>query len=265
MKVKVIKPARLNGKGLVPGEIVELDNDLAAAWLAKGLAKANSGPGRPPKAKTTESRQDLGPAQMSKNKLVAMGKELGIDPKEFKGLSKEEIEHLTQILPQLGDEQTLELDEDNAARRQGTFATLAQFLPRVVDFRPLVLIIDDLQFADEATLILLRILIQTKKLTTFVCGSSLEFLKRSGEEEASPLERFYSRQHKELGIRRVQLRPLSQDDIAEYLKGVFPSLRTPDNFDADLAHITQGNPLFLGEIIRKPNSAKGVTFVEYPF
>ena len=166
-------------------------------------------------------------------------------------LSKEEIEHLTQILPQLGDEQTLELGEDDAARRQGTFATLAQFLPRVIDFRPLVLIIDDLQFADEATLILLRILIQTKKLTTFVCGSSLEFLKLSGEEEASPLERFYSRQHKELGIRRVQLRPLSQDDIAEYLKGVFPSLRTPDNFDADLAHITQGNPLFLGEIIRK--------------
>ena len=91
MKVKVIKPARLNGKGLAPGEIVELDNALAAAWLARGLAKANSGPGRPPKAKTTERRQDQGPAQMSKNKLVAMGKELGIDPKEFKGLSKEEI------------------------------------------------------------------------------------------------------------------------------------------------------------------------------
>jgi len=177
------------------------------------------------------------------------------------GLTKEEVGQLTRILPQLGDEQALELDEDDAARRQGTFATLAQFLSKVVDFRPLVLIIDDLQFADEATLILLRILIQTKKLTTFVCGSSLEFLKLSGEEEASPLERFYSRQHKELGIRRVQLRPLSQDDIAEHLNGVFPNLRMPDDFDADLARITQGNPLFLAEVIRKLVTDGKVTLV----
>ncbi len=105
MKVKVIKPARLNGKGLAPGEIVELDNSLAATWLAKGLAKANSGLGRPPKAKTTESRQDPGSAQMSKNKLVAMGKELGIDPKEFKGLNKEEIASKIEEVMEKNDEE----------------------------------------------------------------------------------------------------------------------------------------------------------------
>ncbi len=176
-------------------------------------------------------------------------------------LSKEEIGHLAQILPQLSNEEAVVPEDDSSAKRQGIFAMLAQFLPRVVDDRPLVLIIDDLQFVDEATLVLLRVLIETKKLTAFVCGSSLEFLKLSGEEEASPLERFYSLHHKELGIRRVQLQPLSQDDIGEYLKGVFPSLRTPDDFEAELARITQGNPLFLGEIIRNLVTDGKVTLV----
>ena len=47
------------------------------------------------------------------------------------------------------------------------------------------------------------------------------------------------------------MRPLSKDDIAEYLKSVFPSMIAPEGFEADLARVTQGNPLFLGEIIRK--------------
>ncbi len=166
-------------------------------------------------------------------------------------LSDDEVEHLTHVLPQLGKPAARDPGGDGAARRQAIFTTLASLLPRVADFRPLVLIIDDLQFADEATLLLLRVLTQSQKLTLFVCGSSLEFLKLSGEEEASPLERFYSVHHKELEIRRVKLRPLNEDDIAEYLKGVFPSLRTPNRFEAELARITQGNPLFLGEIIRK--------------
>jgi diguanylate cyclase (GGDEF)-like protein len=179
----------------------------------------------------------------------------------LKELGDTAVGHLAQILPQLGDADANTSAEDVSSKRQGIFATLADFLPRLVDFRPLVLIIDDMQFADEATLLLLRVLIQTNKLSTFVCGSSLEFLKLSGEDEASPLERFYSTNHKELGIRRVKLGPLNEDDIAEYLKGVFPSLRTPDAFESELAFITNGNPLFLGEIIRKLVRDRKVTLV----
>lgn len=93
MKVKVIKPSRLNGVDVAPGEEVEIPDSLAEAWLLAGRAKVavQKGPGRPPKAKTPEGQEGLELVQMSKNKLVAMGKELGIDPKEFKGLNKEEI------------------------------------------------------------------------------------------------------------------------------------------------------------------------------
>ena len=93
MKVEVIKPSRLNGLDVAPGKEVKIPDSLAEAWLLSGRARVavQKGPGRPPKAKLPEKQQEQELAQMSKNKLVAMGKELGMDPKEFKGLNKEEI------------------------------------------------------------------------------------------------------------------------------------------------------------------------------
>ncbi len=190
-----------------------------------------------------------------------------LNQREDKGLELiedlpgEEIDCLTRVLPQLGRAAAPQPDDDSSAKRQAIFTTLARFLPKAVDFRPLVLIIDDLQFADDATLLLLRVLNQAQKLAVLMVGSSLEFLKLSGEQEANPLERFYALYHRELGIRRIKLQPLGEDNIAQYLRGVFPNLQTPDGFESQLADITQGNPLFLGEIIRNLVTDRKVTLI----
>jgi diguanylate cyclase (GGDEF)-like protein len=167
-----------------------------------------------------------------------------------KELAKDEVGYLARVLPQFGDEMA-SLGEGDGSARQGIFATLAQCLPRAADFRPTVLIIDDLHFADEATLLLLRVLAQRKKIPLLVCGSSMELLKLNGEEDASPLERFCTVRQAALELRRVALQPLQEEAISEHLKTVFPRLRTPEGFIPELAGITGGNPLFLGEIIRK--------------
>jgi diguanylate cyclase (GGDEF)-like protein len=174
-------------------------------------------------------------------------------------LSKRELGYLSHILPQVADQGTAPPEQDETLTRQGIFAALARFLPRLVDFRPLILVVDDLHFADEASLLLIRALIQRKELNLFVCGSSLEALQLVGEEEAPPLERFTALRQRELGIRRVKLKPLSGDDIGEYLRGVFPSLKMPQDFESELARTTQGNPLFLAEIIRKLVADRRVT------
>jgi diguanylate cyclase (GGDEF)-like protein len=169
----------------------------------------------------------------------------------FPGLSKRELGYLAHVLPQLSKEGGPPTDESESVRRQGIFATLTRFLPRVVDYRPMILLADDLHFADEASLLLLRMLMQQKEPALLVCGSTLESLQLGSEEDAPPLERFYSSHQRELGMRRVKLNPLGGDDIAEYLRGVFPSLQMPAGLEKELARTTQGNPLFLGEIIRK--------------
>jgi diguanylate cyclase (GGDEF)-like protein len=178
----------------------------------------------------------------------------------FPGLSDRELGYLSHVLPQLGRASAPPPDEDESQLRQGIFGTLVRFLPRValvrflprvVEHRPLILLVDDLHYADEASLLLLRMLMQRKELMLFVCGSTLDSLKLMREEESPPLERFCASRQGELGIRRVPLTPLGGDDIAEYLRGVFPSLRMPEGFEEQLAATTQGNPLFLAEIIRK--------------
>ena len=165
-------------------------------------------------------------------------------------LPSEEATHLSHVLPQLRGSEALRSDRDIGAQRQGIFATLARFLPRIVD-RPLVLLIDDLQLADEATLLLLRVLFQRQELKLLVCGSSLKSMSLGHSGDDAPLDRFCSAHEKELGIQRVELSALSEGGILEYLHSVFPILKTPEAFESDLARITQGNPLFLGEIIRK--------------
>jgi len=175
------------------------------------------------------------------------------------GLTQEQAGYLGRILPQLAEAGAPLTDGGDRTLRHGLFATLTQILPPLADYRPLVLIIDDLHFADEATLLLLRVLAQRQEHTVFVCGSAIETLRLSGEEEASPLERFCSAYQRSLGIRNVKLRPLGREGIAEYLKAVFPRLRMPEGFERDLAEITQGNPLFLSEVIRKLVTDRKVT------
>lgn len=179
----------------------------------------------------------------------------------LQSLTPQEVSHLAEILPQLQRGDAPAGEQDESAKRQGIFATLTDLLPRLVEDRPLVAIVDDLHLADEATLLLFRTLMRREQSPVFVCGSTMEFLKLAADAGAPPLERFFTARKDELNIRRARLGPLSGEDIGDYLRGVFPSLRMPEGFEADLVRITQGNPLFLGEILRKLVGDRRVTLV----
>ena len=106
----------------------------------------------------------------------------------FGGLSVDEITCLAEILPQFQGQVTGPSQEDKETKREGIFATFVDVIPKFVDFKPLVILIDDLQFVDAATLLLLRLLIQRKEVPVFICGTALESLSLSGEQEQVPLE-----------------------------------------------------------------------------
>jgi len=188
----------------------------------------------------------------------------------LEGLSDPERAYLAHVLPQLAEEEPDAAGEtpegpqrhaeDETLTREGIFTTLVQVLPKLAGSRPLVLLLDDMQFADEGSLLLLRILVQRDELAVFVCGASLESMEVGGGEEAPPLERFLAKYQRELGTRRIKLQPLSKKDITSHLQGVFPGLKVPGGFEQDLADITQGNPLFIGEIVRKLITEQMITF-----
>ncbi len=168
----------------------------------------------------------------------------------LEALGPQEISYLSNILPQLGETDDHGQD-DEQARREGLFTTLVHFIPKALDSRPLILLIDDLDFADEATLLLLRRLILDHRVPLFICATATDIHQHTTEGHSAPLERFYATYCKELDIHRVSLTPLTAANIAEHLQGIFPQVALPKNFETNLAKTTQGNPLFLNEIVRK--------------
>src|SRR3972149_5155464 len=170
----------------------------------------------------------------------------------FQSLSRRQMRELSRILPQLADLAVAETEEegDEASGREGIFRAAAELLAQAVD-PALVILIDDLHFADEATLMLLRVLMQREQLPLLVIGAAIDTFRLDGEEESSPLERFYALHHETLHIERVKLSPLTSTDIEAHVQSIFPRLKSSTDLANDLAHITQGNPLFVSEGLRK--------------
>lgn len=168
----------------------------------------------------------------------------------FEGMSPREISYLSQVLPQLGEAEEYH-HEDEKANREGIFTTLVRFIPKALDNRPLILLIDDLHFSDEASLLLLRRLLLRQDIPIFICGAAPETPRGTAPGQSVPLERFLAAYQEELGIHRVTLTPLSAKDIADHIQGIFPQVSLPENFEHVLTGITQGNPLFVSEILRK--------------
>jgi diguanylate cyclase (GGDEF)-like protein len=169
----------------------------------------------------------------------------------FKKMSAKEIAYLANILPQMEELVQTPLEEEPQVIREGILKTLVNFIPKVIESNPLVLLIDDLQFSDEASLLLLRQLFLSRQFPLFICGTSPDLRESKGEQQEVPLEAFCAGNSHELDMRKIHLTPLTAPDITDHLHGVFPQIQVPPNFEKDLEEITQGNPLFLGEILHR--------------
>jgi tetratricopeptide (TPR) repeat protein len=121
------------------------------------------------------------------------------------------------------------------------FDAVTSFLRRVTDRVPLVVVLDDLHWADPASLQLLTFLareLRGMRLLLLVTYRLLEVESRPGLVES-------------LGraARRIQLRGLGREEVGEVIHrmtGVRPASGMVD----DIHRITEGNPFFLGELVR---------------
>ncbi|TDI37849.1 MAG: diguanylate cyclase [Acidobacteria bacterium] len=164
-------------------------------------------------------------------------------------LDAKEHRYLSWLLPHL-EGGAPEADEAPEQHRQGLFNALVRLLTKLLDEKPLVLLIDELQYVDEASLVLLRVL-SRQKSSLLVCGAVTEDVTPEQKEEDFPFKRFVENSEAGFPVEHLKLGPLQAADITSHLEGVFPGLEIPDGLPNELLEITQGNPLFLSEIIRK--------------
>jgi diguanylate cyclase (GGDEF)-like protein len=170
--------------------------------------------------------------------------------KALKELSEEDGRYLSSIVPHLGKVNKEEI-RDEKTYREGVFAALIKLVGKLHDGQPSIWFIDDLHYCDEATLLLIRRLLLRNEGNLFVCASAIDMPKGTGEGPLDTLERFCSAYGEEIGIRKVPLLPLSAADISKHMQTIFPRVSMPKDFSRELEQITQGNPLFLSEIVRK--------------
>lgn len=171
--------------------------------------------------------------------------------KILRGLTPKETNYLSYILPHLGETQDLSDQEDGKALREQLFDHLIHFILNLIDSRHFLLLIDDMHYSDPATLFLLRRLVLLRDIPIFICGTVADIRVDSVQGQPIPLEYFLSAFENELNIDRLNLPPLTANDIAGHFQRIFPNISLPENFEKVLAQLTQGNTLFINGILRK--------------
>ena len=128
------------------------------------------------------------------------------------------------------------------------FRAVASLLEEVVDEAPLVLVLDDLHWADRGTLLLLKHVLTSVDLPGLIVVATF----RSTDLGSAPeLQDLLAELHRFNGVARLDLNGLQGDELTELAELLLPS--SPDDL-ADVARTvhreTEGNPFFAVELLR---------------
>ncbi|MEV6491657.1 AAA family ATPase, partial [Actinoplanes sp. NPDC051633] len=152
---------------------------------------------------------------------------------------------LARLLPQLGDESPGASGQAQLAGREQLFAAFAALLVQLAGEAPVVLLVEDIHWADSATLDLLTC------LRIAAAGSALVLVVTCRSDEASVEEHILSwlaQVRRSTAIVEVRLIPLSRDEVAEQaadLAGGAPSAAFVDRLHAR----AQGNPFYVEQLM----------------
>lgn len=169
----------------------------------------------------------------------------------IQSLRPQQIGYLGQILPQLDTGVRLPENIEDTALRKGIFDTLFRLINTMVGKQSIIFLIDDLHFADEASLLVLRHLMLQKEFPVFICGcASIQQESKENDPQAG-LINFCAQYQQQLDIQKLSLSALNESEITKHILGIFPKARLPKDVIKEVTEVSHGNPLFLSEILRK--------------
>ncbi len=160
------------------------------------------------------------------------------------------LPHLRAHYPDVGPA----ADSGAPETRRYFFTNVRDVLGRLAALRPLVLLLDDLQWADVPTLLLLEHLaLELADLPILVVGTyTLEEVSTS-----TPLHAALARMHRRSTVESITLPSLTRDDLAALLADA-GGAEAPDDLVDAVHERTEGNAFFAGEIVRELVELGGV-------
>jgi class 3 adenylate cyclase/tetratricopeptide (TPR) repeat protein len=138
---------------------------------------------------------------------------------------------------------------DTDSERYLLFAAVVNLLAEGSALQPIVLVLDDLQWADNGSLLLLRHLVAAEQsMRMLVLGT----FRDAELSNAHPLRDTLAALHRQQGIFRIHLAGLDDTGVVELMEAI--AGYTLDDAAVSLAHAvyreTDGNPFFVDELLR---------------
>jgi hypothetical protein len=156
---------------------------------------------------------------------------------------------VARLLPELASG-TVEPAAADGGHRDRLFAAVADLFGAVASRRRVVLIVEDVHWADTATLDCLTFLTRARR------GPALSVVVTCRSDEA-PLEphviEWLARVRERGGVAQISLRPLSRDEVAEQVAGISGS-RAPAPVVDELYARAEGNPFFTEQLVMAASS-----------
>ncbi|HEY2107406.1 MAG TPA: AAA family ATPase [Candidatus Binataceae bacterium] len=156
-----------------------------------------------------------------------------------------ELAHLAPSLRRVFPDLPQPLELPLAQRGRYLFQSVSDALGRWARTCPLLLILDDLQWADESTLaLLIHLANRLSQVPLVIIGSYRDEYLEDQTALARSLEELIR-----LGIRPIKLNGLSKDAVARMLDKL-SQRQAPENLVSIIFEESQGNPFFVEEVYR---------------
>ena len=152
---------------------------------------------------------------------------------------------LSRRIPELPDSKATDADTE----RFLLFAAVVRLLARASEDQPVVLVLEDLQWADRGSLLLLRHLIAAEHVMRVLVIATY----RDGElSRTHPLVETLAALHRQSGISRIEMTGLDNTGVLSLMEAA--AGQAMDDAGVALAHAvhneTDGNPFFVSEVLR---------------
>jgi serine/threonine protein kinase/tetratricopeptide (TPR) repeat protein len=143
---------------------------------------------------------------------------------------------------------------DPLVLRRRAFAALRELLMRITDRQPLVIYIDDLQWADADSTALLDDLLRSTDAPPLLLVASF----RSEEIETKPFLKSLLQQTGTETCREISINPLTHDEARDLARSMLPAeLPTTNSFVEAIVREAEGSPFFVEQLARYAMEGEG--------
>ncbi|HWB76787.1 MAG TPA: protein kinase [Nannocystaceae bacterium] len=199
--------------------------------------------------------------------MDALAMRLGVhtDPRQVEAMLPRDVQSLARIFPVLRGVPAIALasgrregDHEPVAARRRAIAALGDMLARIADRRRLVIHIDDFQWADHDSAVLLGGVLRQldPPAMLFVMG-----VRDGAARDGSPLQRLlteFAERDRALAMKRIQLGPLPPEEAEELAVELLGGkAKRARELVRDIVREADGSPLFVGELVRYARSLDG--------